>query len=646
LSGLRETKQKQRLSRFSRTKLVSRKEESMNRQPQTLLVLVVLLLVSEGFRQGLLGQPPEPGEYSAAEHGLVEFRNQMVPMRDGVKLAVDIFRPEGDERFPVVLCQTPYNKTGQTNRSRWLASRGYVVVNSDSRGRFESEGDWDPFDPKHKADGYDLVEWVARQPWSTGKVGTWGLSYMGWTQWWTATQTPPSLVTIVPEVAPPDQFRNLPYQEGVLFGTMMDWASANAGRRTIVVAEGAYGGFSDTRFEDFMRLPYIDVDAQRKVKNAPWFQTWIRENLSTAPYWQAISYQSEADFAKVKVPSLAISGWFDADFPGTPMNYMGMKQHGGTPEARQPRLVIGPWPHVGRGRELLGFDYGPTAAIDWDGYICRWFDYHLKGIENGVLDDPPVHVFVMGRNQWRAESDWPLPQTKWTKYYFHSGGKANSLAGDGSLDTTRPGNQPPDKYTYDPLQPTRSAFKGPHIDGPADTRDFSTGQDVLVYTTPPLAEELEVTGPITATLYASTSARDTDWMVRLIDVHPDGYASLLCDGVLRARCRDPERGGAFNSAKLSEIEPDKVYEYLIEFWRGTGNVFLKGHRIRIEISSSYYPLYLRNLNTGADNVGLETTQVTAHQTIFHDTERPSHVVLPVIPTPNPIRDEAQIPSSK
>jgi len=308
-----------------------------------------------------------------------------------------------------------------------------------------------------------------------------------------------------------------------------------------------------------------------------------------------------------------------------------MKQYGGTPEARRPRIVIGPWPHVGRGRKLLRFDYGPTAAIDWNGYMCRWFDYHLKGIANGVLDDPPVHVFVMGHNRWRAEQDWPLPGTKWTEYYIHSGGKANSSAGDGTLSTTPPGDEPPDWYTYDPMHPTLSAYKGPHVDGPVDTRPVSAGQDLLVYTTTPLEENIEVVGPITAKLYAATSARDTDWMVRLVDVHPDGYAALIGNGVLRARCRDPQRGGAFNSAKLSRIEPGKVYEYLIEFCRVTGNAFLKGHRIRIEISSSYYPYYLRNLNTGADNVGLETSHVVAHQTIHHDAARPSHVVLPVIP---------------
>ncbi len=214
---------------------------------------------------------------------------------------------------------------------------------------------------------------------------------------------------------------------------------------------------------------------------------------------------------------------------------------------------------------------------------------------------------------------------------MHSGGKANSSAGDGTLSTTPPGNEPPDRYTYDPLDPTPSMYSGVHIDGPVDSRECSIRQDVLVYSTPPLEEEIEVTGPITAKLYAATSARDADWMVRLIDIWPDGYEALLCEGVLRARCRDPERSGAFTSTRLSLIEPDKVYEYLIEFWRATGNVFLKGHSMRIEVSSSYYPYYLRNLNTGADNVGLETSHAVARQTIYHDAERPSHVVLPVIP---------------
>lgn len=333
------------------------------------------------------------------------------------------------------------------------------------------------------------------------------------------------------------------------------------------------------------------------------------------------------------VPSLNVTGWFDANYPGSPMNYTAMKKYGATPAARRPRLVIGPWIHnVFTSRKLLDTDFGPDSLVDWNGYVCRWFDHYLKGEANGVADDSPVFVFVMGRNRWHAEPDWPLPQTKWTKFYFHGEGKANSLTGDGTLSTAPPADEPADRYTYDPDKPTRSPpFANGHIDGPADTRAAAAGDDVLVYTTPPLTEEVEVTGPVEAKLYAATSAKDTDWVVRLVDVRPDGAAVVLCDGVLRARCRDPKNGGAFTAERLSEIEPGKVYEYTVKFWRGTGMEFGKGHRIRVEVASAAFPYFLRNPNTGADNVALETTTVVAKQTVYHDRDRPSHVVLPVIP---------------
>jgi putative CocE/NonD family hydrolase len=556
-------------------------------------------------------------------------------MRDGVRLSVDVYRPAAGGRHPGILALTPYNNnaTSLVQRARWFARRGYALALADARGRFDSEGDWDPFGGKHKADGHDLVEWLARQPWCDGKVGMTGSSYLGWTQWWTATQAPPSLKAIVPEVAPPDAFYNAPYQEGVLSGWALDWAAMMAGRTTQTVADGPYGGFTNTRARDFMATPYIRLNERRGALDSPWFEIWLRQNLATGDYWRAIAYQGRENYARVTAPSLSVTGWFDANFPGSPRNYVGMKRHGATPEARRPRLVIGPWPHgFNGGRKLSDFDYGPEAVLDWNGCVCRWFDHFLKGIDNGAEADPPVQVFVMGRNRWHAEQDWPLPQTRWTRYYLHSGGKANSLDGDGTLDTTPPGEEPPDAYTYDPHKPTRSPFKGGHLeDGPVDTRGPAAGAEVLVFTTPALEEEVEVTGPVEAKLYAATSARDTDWMVRLIDVRPDGYAALLCDGVLRARCRDPHDGGAFTPERLSPIEPGKVHEYTIRFWRATGNAFGRGHRIRVEVSSSYFPFYLRNLNTGADNVALETETVVARQKVHHDAAHPSHVLLPVIP---------------
>lgn len=582
-----------------------------------------------------LGAQPAAKSYSPEKYAVRESRGHKAAMRDRVKLSVDVYRPDSDQRHPGILLHTPYNNNspGWTERARWFARRGYVVALSDCRGRFDSEGDWDPFGTHHKADGYDLVEWLARQPWCDGKVGMMGQSYMGWTQWWTATQAPPSLKAIVPEVAPPDQLYNGPYQNGILVCWMMDWAGSQAGRTTQSARPGPYGGFVATRHKDYLELPYLKLCERRGALDAPWFDTWIRDNLSTSSYWSGIAYQTPESYAKVNVPSLNVTGWFDANYPGTPMNYLAMKKHGTTPDARRPRLVVGPWMHSwNTTRKLSGIDFGPEAIIDWDGYVCRWFDHYLKGQNNDVESDPPVHVFVMGRNRWRAEKDWPLPQTRWTKYYLHSSGKANSLRGDGTLDTQPPGDEPADTYTHNPADPVPDTFTNGHIDGPVDTRKGAERNDVLVYSTPALTEEVEVTGPIEAKLFASTSARDTDWMMRLIDVHPNGHCALLCDGVLRARCRDPQRQGAFNAAKLSTIEPDKVHEYTLSFWRGTGNVFGKGHRIRIEVSSSFFPYYLPNPGTGEDNVGLQTKKVVARQQVRHDASHPSHVVLPIIPT--------------
>lgn len=581
----------------------------------------------------VISQPPQAGDYSPPQYEVVAELNQKAPMRDGINLMIDIFRPKADGQHPAVLMQTPYNKSGGAARARNFASRGYVVVNVDSRGRFESGGDWDPFSPKHKTDGYDMVQWISEQPWCDGNVGMYGLSYMGWMQWWTASQTPPALKAIVPEVAPPDQLVNCPYQNGILVCWMVDWAGALSDRLPHSAGPGGYGGFAVNREQAYSKLPYIDFDKTRNYKPTSWWRKWIHQNTADGEYWKAISYQTPESYGKVNVPSLAISGWFDANFPGTPMNYLGMKQHGGTPAARRPRMVVGPWEHIiNRHREAAGVDFGPEAIIDWDGYVFRWFDYHLKGVDNGVLNDPPVHIFVMGRNQWRAAKDWPLPETQFTKFYLHSQSGANSSAGDGTLNTQPPQAEPSDHYVYDPNDPTPSAgFTNGHIDGPRDISKSAERDDVLVYDTDVLTEDVEVIGPITAKLYAATDRGDTDWMIRLSDVHPDGRSLFLGEGVMRARHRDPKHHGAFNAHKLSTIKPEQAYEYTIKFWRPTGNVFLRGHRIRVEISSSYFPYYLRNPNTGGDNIGLATEFHPANQTIFHDAERPSHVVLPIIP---------------
>lgn len=592
----------------------------------------VLSLSLAAVTPSVLAARPDPGKYSAESYEVRSSRGNMIPMRDGVRISADIYLPDHAGRFPAILSHTPYNNltAATADRARWFARRGYAVVLTDVRGRYDSEGAWDPFTDHHKRDGYDLVEWIAAQPWSTGKVGMMGGSYLGWTQWWTASQAPPHLTTIAPFVSPPSgAFANAPYQQGVLASWTLDWGARMAGRTEQVIGPGAYGGFTPSRAANMAHLPQSEIFDRMGVRDAPWFSEWIRNNTAN-DYWERNRYDR---YGRIATPSFQVTGWFDANFPGSTQNYIGMRSKAPSVMARRPHLIIGPWPHsVNSSRELAGIDYGADSLLDLDGLLCRWFDHWLKGEANGVMNEAPVWVFVMGENRWHAEKDWPLPQTRWTPYYLSSGGKANSLAGNGRLSTQPPASGPAfDAYDYDPAKPTRCPFTGGHIDGAVDTRGPAAGEEVLVYDTPPLEEAVEVTGPVEARIFASTSARDTDWMIRLIDVRPDGYAALLTDGVIRARYRDPQRNGAFNAQRLSTIEPGKVYEYTIEFWRATGNLFQKGHRIRIEISSSYFPYYLPNLNTGADNNAFATKPVVARQRIFHSAEYPSRVVLPVIP---------------
>lgn len=323
------------------------------------------------------------------------------------------------------------------------------------------------------------------------------------------------------------------------------------------------------------------------------------------------------------------------NYPGAPLNYIGMERFGGSAKARRPRLIIGPWTHASMPRTVSEVNYGPDSPIDLDGYILRWFDHFLKGVDNGADKGPPVYVFVMGENMWHAERDWPVPGAKPTPYYLVSDGHANSLEGNGTLTTTRPSQQRSDTYAYDPLHPTLDPYEADGtLDGPADTNISANSRDVLVYQTAPLNSPVEVVGRIEATLYAATSARDTDWMVRLVDVPPDGRAMLLTDGVLRARSRDPAAHGTFNCAQFSTIVPGMVYEYTIGFWRGAANFFQPGDRIRLEISSSWYPYFASNLNTGADNVATELAAeaVIAPQTIYHGPRYPSHILLPIVST--------------
>ena len=340
-------------------------------------------------------------------------------------------------------------------------------------------------------------------------------------------------------------------------------------------------------------------------------------------YWEGLRYQNKYD--RVRVPVLHISGWYDDEQIGTPLNFIGMTTKGLEGVRKKQKMLMGPWPHaINSTSKLADVDFGPTGTIDLNGYFQRWFDYWLKDKDTGILSEPPVRIFVMGENAWTDENEWPIGRTRWTKYYIHSLGRANSLFGDGSLSTTLPAAEPADSYTSDPEHPvpfiTEPSFA--QIGSAEDYRPVERRDDVLVYTSEPLAEDLTVCGPIKVELYASSTAKDTDFMGMLIDVWPEGYAQRLIDGMVRARYRD-------GMDKASLIAPGKDYAYTLDLWN-TCQTFKKGHRIRLQIASSAFPKYDRNAQTG-DNLAKATTLQKAEQRIYHDKNRPSRIILPVVP---------------
>ncbi len=537
--------------------------------------------------------------------------NQRAKMRDSVELSADVYRPDAPGRFPVILLRTPYTKPGQLKNGRHFASHGYVFVAMDVRGRGDSDGAFVPYRNEGR-DGYDSVEWCAAQPWSNGKVGMYGGSYLGRVQWLAAVQQPPHLVTIVPLVSPSDPFVEWP--TGVPLPMDISWYHYTAGRvlQNMEAVDWA---------KVHLHLPLLTMDDAMGRPDPNWKMLFDHAQLE--PWWDVMRYQDKYD--RVRVPTLGISGWYDDEQVGTPLNFAGVTAKG--PEELRPKhkLLMGWWPHNTfiAGTKLGDVDFGSQAIFDREAYILRWFDYWLKGSDTGIMKEPPVKVFVMGENRWADENEWPIARTKWTKYYLHSGGRANSIYGDGALSTVLPPGEPNDGYTYDPAKPapfvTEPSFA--QIGGPDDYRPVQRRDDVLVYTSEPVGEDLEVCGPIRFELYAASSARDTDFMAMLFDVWPDGFSQRLIDGMVRARFRE-------GMSKPSLIEPGRVYAYSIDAWN-TCNTYLKGHRIRVQISSSAFPKYDRNPNTGAA-LGKTTEMEAARQRIYHDAEHPSAVVLPVV----------------
>ena len=535
-----------------------------------------------------------------------------VPMhaRDGTVLMSLVVRPAGDGPFPVVLERTPYGRRSGPGEGRFFAQRGYIYVAQDVRGRFGSEGTFRDL-AGQDTDGYDAVEWAAALPGSNGKVGMLGGSYVGWTQWFAAVQHPPHLAAIVPIVSPPDPWLNVPYWNMNFAVASVAWACLVSGKTNQDI--------SHLDIEQGLRtLPVARMPSALGCGHTDYWNDWM-SHPTVDDYWRGVSYQSRVP--SVTVPALGISGWYDDDGNGTTTNFIALSR---APHHPYERMVLGPWSHRGT-PDLLNGEFGDQASLTQNLLALRWFDHYLKGVNNGVDTEPPVDLFIMGDNVWRKENEWPLARTRWTKFYLHSRGGANTSAGDGTLDTLPPRAEPADTFSYDPGNPT------PYIVDPRElelnlnenySRLEAERHDLLVFTSSPLARDVEVTGPLSVTLWAATDAKDTDWHAMLLDVQPDGTAYRVQDGITRARFHDGFDRESFPPR-------NRPVRYTIDLWH-TGLVFKAGHRIRVAVASAAFPKYGRNLNTGGDN-NRDSTYVTAHQRILHDRAHASYIVLPMIP---------------
>lgn len=542
-----------------------------------------------------------------------------VPMQDGVKLSADIYRPRGAGPFSTVLIRTPYsnNVDGIAAQARRFAQRGYACVAQDVRGRWDSEGDFYPF--REGRDGYDTQQWIGAQPWSNGRIGMSGGSYVAAVQWQSAPYGSPHLRCIVPRVMCTEYYNGLMYPGGAFqLGVGATWSMRTCARTAQSIDHHRWS-------ELFRALPVADLPRQGGRELEFWRD--CTDHPACDGYWE--EFNGHKHWQDIKAPALIMGGWYDLYAAQAFSNYNGMRLHGGSPEARQSRLIVGPWPHaLSTSTQTGDVDFGPRSLADLDGLESRWFEHWLDGKDTGILHEPPLRLFIMGVNQWRNEHEWPLGRTQWQNWYLHSGGHANTVIGDGMLSPEVPTEKPPDRFVYDPQYPVPTCGGNnccsPELVpwGPQDQRGVEMRSDVLCYTSAPLDTDLEVTGPVKVVLFACTDGPDTDWTAKLVDVSPSGYAMNLCDGILRARYRE-----GFSTPHL--LEPGQVYEYTIEVGV-TGNVFRRGHQIRLEISSSNFPRFDRNLNTGNHPTQDAKTR-QARQTVEHSRAHPSHVVLPVIP---------------
>ncbi len=539
-----------------------------------------------------------------------------VPMRDGVMLATDIYRQPTVVRAPVLLMRTPYNKDHAKAVAERYAAAGYIAVVQDCRGRFQSEGDFFPY-ANEGQDGYDAIEWLGKQAWCNGRIGMWGASYVGATQWQAAVEKPPGLVTIAPTATWSSFYRNLYLGGAVRISLIAGWASGNSTR-----PEGA-SVTADWR-QTLLHLPLSEVDQQ-----VGWPIPWLKGML-THPrhngYWKRVELTDE--IIDIPLPMQHIVGYYDFFSRESVGNFERMHKQARDPKTRRrQQLILGPWDHGTIGRAKVGeVDFGPNAVIDTVGENLKWFDRFLKADGEAAADvDIPVKYFSMGDNVWHDAATWPPGGFETTAFYLHSEGHANTASGDGMLDQTSPDrNETSDRFRADPDDPapacpvTAARPVMAATWAPVDQRLIEERDDVLVYTSQPFTEPLTFAGNAQAELSVSADTPDADWVVKLVDVHPDGYAQNLAVGILRGRFRDSE-------VHPTRLEPGKVYKITVNLGPVAAQI-RTGHRLRVDVCGAYFPLFDRNPNTAQGPFGKRSAVATEH--VYHDPAHVSRVMLP------------------
>ena len=558
-----------------------------------------------------------------AETGILGIGTEMdveIPMRDGVLLRGNLWRPDGDGPFPALLSRTPYGKsTGVPQR---LVRAGYAVMVQDSRGRYASDGEFTLFthETKDPEDGHDTVEWLAAQSWCNGRVGTFGASYNGWMQWMTAKTRPPHLVAMCA--------RSIPLEL-----TDVDWQGAfRPARRmhwwltTIAPDLRRRAGWPPPHTPAEARRIWHELEHGRWLGLLPWSEVarflpppldqyardWLEHPGKRA--WRFAEAHAE-----IEVPNLDFTGWYDHCLSID--HLAGMQRNGRTERARtQSKAVIGPWSHATVGkRECLGLDFGPDADVDIADMELRWFDHWLKDIDNGVDREPPVRYFVMGAGQWKSAPTWPPPGLEDTTFYLGSAGDAARPDGSGALSATPASAVPADTYRYDPFDPVPTLWTTALMAGASDRRQLEHRRDILVFRTPPLAADLEIAGRPEVILYAASSAPDTDFFAWLVDEDPEGAALEVACGMVRARHRNSREREDF-------LIPGEVTEFRIVLGH-TACRFRAGHRLRLDISSSDFPNFDRNHNVGRNDL-FDPELAVAEQTLYHSDTYRSRLLLP------------------